>query len=554
MMNKIKLLLLATAISVLLTGCLGSTSNQAESTTASKSDLAPDAVQSAGFMAISEDIGQVTLEKTNTPDSGDATLIQTFDDEATIAVFRRALQSAVPIQGVLKTIHPHFRFVLFSSSGSEVQRFFLWMEETSENAMLMNALETHTGYTVSKESTAELITLLFEKLSQEISSKPLSFQTEPYEENALAAKPVGFNENGYSLNGGPSLELGGTLYHALQLFHGNRKAVNALLAHTTASDEVRVVWSDHLNGTDNRWNNAFMSNFNLLLPLDENRFLFMESELTEQAGAYHLSAFNTATGAIERLRENFWPISDDYDRIYQYRWNADDQTLLLQSYLGNVWIFDLKSGEDEVHLNQFRVIPHSTTGYPSLFVSPTLKRFVFDDESGQLAFFSHDGVALGKIELPEGYDVPSQKIKWNPAGTAAWLDLAPQGENRILSIDVDYLRVAPKEVRFYDADGKPIGSLSAGDERNASLEVAGWMNADVAVIRSYTASPDIEKGIDAGIKDASYFLYDVWKKNKGPLLQSVPQGMIPDSDGQGATIVPENPTLQVENDKIIYFR
>lgn len=58
----------------------------------------------------------------------------------------------------------------------------------------------------------------------------------------------------------------------------------------------------------------------------------------------------------------------------------------MQSYLGNVWIFDLKTGKDDVHLLKYRVIPHSTTGAPSLFLSPTFKRFVHDDESGELTF------------------------------------------------------------------------------------------------------------------------------------------------------------------------
>ncbi|MFD1906745.1 hypothetical protein ACFSQ7_26195 [Paenibacillus rhizoplanae] len=39
-----------------------------------------------------------------------------------------------------------------------------------------------------------------------------------------------------------------------------------------------------------------MSSYNLLIPWDEEHLLFLESELTEEAGQYHLSAYNIVTG------------------------------------------------------------------------------------------------------------------------------------------------------------------------------------------------------------------------------------------------------------------
>ncbi len=549
-MNKIKLLLIATAASALLAGC-AIADNKTE-TMSTLITYKTDTPHPSDPFGIDEEIKQVTLKKAGSHNPADSTLIKTFDDNETIALFNRALKSAVPMMGILNTAEPDYLFQLTSENSKH--SFFLWLDESVEQAMLVDTEDSHTGYTISKKATAELKKLLLEELAYEISIKPLSFQAVRLDDGSLAAKPADFEEGGYYMSGGPALELDGTLYHNVHLFYGDHKAINALVAHKRGTDEVQVKWSNLLNNSQNRWNNAFMSSYNLLLPLEDNRILFLESELTENAGVYHMSAYNPATGAIERLRENFWPISGEYDHIYQYKWNEEEQKLLLQSFLGNVWIFDLKTGQDITHLNKFPVIPHSTSGLPSLFISPTLERFVFDDESGDLTFYSYDGNALGKAKLTEGQQAPTDKIKWNPAGTAAWLEQAPQNEDRILGIDIDYLRIAPKQVQFFNPDGRPIGSLTAGDENNASLEVAGWINADVAVIKAYTAAPAPEKSIEAGIKDASYFLYDVWKKNKGPILASMPPKTIPVMDSRGTYDANRESLVKVTSDEVFYMK
>ncbi|MHA7966337.1 hypothetical protein ACX93W_19610 [Paenibacillus sp. CAU 1782] len=550
-MNKTKLLLLALATSTMLAGCSGP-DNKTEPTDSALVTYRPDNNETAYPFKIAKEIEQVTLNKANSHSSVDNTNIKTFDDENTKALFQRVVQSAVPMAGILDTTQPDYHFELASADGQH--SFFLWLDETSDQAMLMEAQESHTGYSLSKEITDELKKLLFQDLNNTISNNQLSFQTVRQSDGTLVAKPVGFDGDGYHLNSSNVLELNGTVYHNVQLFYSVHKAINALIAHEKGTDEVQVKWSDSLNNSDNHWNNAFMNSYNMLLPLPDNRILFLESELIENEGAYHLSAYNTETGALERLRENFWPGFDTYDYIYQYKWNIDEQKLLLQSFLGNVWIFDLKTGKDITHLNTYKVPNHSTTGLPSLFVSPTLERFAFDDESGKLTFYSSDGTALNKVELPAGQNVPSDKIKWSAAGNAAWMELAPEDEDRILGIDVDYLRIAPKQVQFFNADGEPIGSLTAGDKQNASLEVAGWINADVAVIKSYTAAPAPDQGVEAGMKEISYYLYDVWKKNKGPLLDTMPPETIPVMESRGWASVKESSPVTLNSEEIIYSK
>ncbi|GGD81977.1 hypothetical protein [Paenibacillus nasutitermitis] len=384
--------------------------------------------------------------------------------------------------------------------------------------------------------------------------KGLEFKTERDSNGDLVAKPIGLSENNYLLSGGPVIELKGVSYHTIHFFYGEHNAINALVAHDPSTDEVQVKWSDQLSNSNNRWNNAFIRSYNMLIPLDEDHLLFLESELTEEGGQYHLSSYNVVTGTIERLREDFWPLTDDYDYIYKLQWKADEQKLFMQSYLGNVWIFDLKTGKDDIHPLKYRVIPHSTTGAPSLFLSPTLERFVHDDESGQLTFYNNKGIPLHSVPLPSGQHIPSEKIKWNPAGTIAWMDQAEDEQNRILAIDIDYLKIAPQQINFYNPDGLPIGSIQAGSGREgAALEVAGWMDANVAVMKSYTV--ELQEAEHAGlkVKDVSYYLYDIKNKEKLDTVASIPPSATVTSDHQRSD-TDDKGTIIVNDKEITYLK
>ncbi|OMD86843.1 MULTISPECIES: hypothetical protein [Paenibacillus] len=468
-------------------------------------------------LKLDETIKRITLANALAHGSVNANIKDEYTDHETIDIFVRAIRTAEQIPGNLNTATPNYDIVLISDNNKYA--FHLWINETSEQGMLMNVNETDTGYTLTNESTAELKKILF----SEAKFNGLEFNTERNSIGDLVAKPIGLSENNYLLNGGEVVELQGIAYHTIHLFYGDHNAVNALLAHDPASDEVKVKWSDELNDSNNRWNNAFMSNYNMLIPLDEDHLLFLESDVTKKAGQYHLSSYNVLTGKIERLRENFWPLSYDYDYIYKFQWKADEQKLFMQSYLGNVWIFDLKTGKDDVHLLKYRVIPHSTTGAPSLFLSPTFKRFVHDDESGELTFYDNKGVSLRTVPLPQEQYVPSEKIKWNPAGTIAWMDTAEVNENRILDIDIDYLKIAAQKINFYNQDGLSIGSIKTeGNHEDTAIEVVGWMDANVAVIKSYTVELIHKDNVGLNVKDVSYYLYDVKKKQKGASFSSIP--------------------------------
>ncbi|WP_028612698.1 hypothetical protein [Paenibacillus harenae] len=497
-------------------------------------------------LKINENIKQIILASSLAHGSVNPEVAVEFTDHEIIDIIVRAIHTAVQIPGILNTAIPDYDIVL--ASEYKEYAFHLWIDETSEQAMLMDMTDTHTGYRLTKESTAKMKKIIFEELNL----KALEFKAERNANGDLVAKPIGLSQDSYTLSGGPEVELQGISYHTIHLFYGNHNAINALVAHDPSTDEVHVKWNDRLSNSGNRWNNTFMSSYNMLIPLVDDRLLFLESELTEEAGQYHLSTYNVVTGTTERLRENFWPLTNEYDYIYKTQWKADEQKLFMQSYLGNVWIFDLKTGEDDVHLLKYRVIPHSTTGAPSLFLSPTFERFVHDDESGQLTFYDNKGVPLQTIPLPQEEYVPSEKIKWNPTGTIAWMDRAEGELDRILAIDIDYLKIAPMQIDFYNPDGLPIGSIQAeGGQEGAAVEVAGWMNENVAVMKSYTVELKEPDSYGLHVKDVSYYLYDVRKKKKGDASKSMPLQAIVTSDRQWGDIDEGN--IIVSHEEITYL-
>ncbi|WP_018752307.1 hypothetical protein [Paenibacillus sanguinis] len=467
-----------------------------------------------------------------------------YTDQDEIGVFMQAIHTAERITGILNIGEQDYRLHIEDTDGQKYT-YTLWLRDNSEQAMLMDMQDTRTGYTVSRQLTEQLKQVMFAK--PEITQ--LTFRTEQGSDGELLAVPEGLRKDQYSLSGGPSLKLQGNTYVSTQLSYGEHNFINAIVALNPSTERAEVVWSEKLTDSNNIWNNAFINSYMLLFPLGEHQLVFLEPKLTETAGQYHLSAYDTRTGEIKRLRENFWPLTEDYDYIYQFNWNADEQKLFMQSYLGNVWLFDLKTGDDVVHLLKYRVIPHSTTGAPSLFLSPSFKRFVHDDESGKLTFYTSGGRRLRSIALPEEDYVPSQKIKWNPAGTIAWMEQSEASQERILDIDIDYLCIAPRELHFYDQNGQSLGTLTAPDRENAALEIAGWMDEDVAVIKSYTIQgrPDVTP--ESRIRDEAYYLYNVSSKQAGDTLTAMPLGATPEA-ASGNNVVQSKEAVVVADGEI----
>lgn len=334
----------------------------------------------------------------------------------------------------------------------------------------------------------------------------------------LVAVPAGLAD--YSIDYEAVVELEGQTLVMANVFYGDDDVIKVLLSHKTGEDQVKTVWSEGITDTNNRWYNTFIGQ--LLVKADEERVLFLEPEIIGQGGKYHLSEYNVRTGKIARIREDFWPLPEEYDYIYQYHWDGERMKIFLQSYLGLVRVFDLQGGKDDAPDRLFRVIPHSTTGAPSLFLSPDFERFAHDDESGKVTFYDIKSAALGKIKLSEDKYVPSEKIKWNPSGSIAWMESSPGEHSRIKDIDIDYLSIAPQRIDFYGRDGGALGSIKAdaGDDR--ALDIAGWLDDSTALVKSYRFEPDGSNTYGMAEKEPAYFYYEMFtRKKNGPRARRI---------------------------------
>ncbi|RJE90874.1 hypothetical protein D3P07_01935 [Paenibacillus sp. 1011MAR3C5] len=296
-----------------------------------------------------------------------------------------------------------------------------------------------------------------------------------------------------------SVELQSRIYQYLHVFHDDHNLTDALVSVDPAAGTAEIRLVQTIPGSNLPGYNFFISNSGILGKLGDNRVLLLEPEVTDDGVKVHLSILHTETGELERLHSDIWPEMDPYDKIYQKRWDEEKGMLFLQSFEGTIWLFDLKSGTDQRLDESFRVIPHSTTGYPSLFVSPAMDRFAFDDESGAVTFYDMSGKAQGAYLLPEDHYVPSDKVKWNAAGSIAWVESADAADRWVKAIDMDFLIIAPQQIDFLDKNAKPIRSLQASKGR--SIEVAGWENESTAVIREYEYRADDE------VRESNVFYY-----------------------------------------------
>jgi len=300
-----------------------------------------------------------------------------------------------------------------------------------------------------------------------------------------------------------SLELQDRIYQYIHVFHDNHSLTDALVAIDPGAGAADIRFVQTVAGSDYPGYNFFVNNSGIVGKLDEDRVLLLEPEVTDEGVKVHLSAMHPDTGQLERLQSDIWPEMDPYDTIYQKRWDEEKGMLFLQSFEGTIWLFDVQNGTYKRLDKPFRVIPHSTTGYPSLFLSPAMDRFAFDDESGALTFYGMNGKEQGAFQLRDERFVPSDKVKWNAEGTFAWVESADADDRWLKDIDVDLSVIAPQQIDFLDKNAKPVRTLQAPKGRN--IEVAGWQNDHTAVIKEY----EFRAGEEPRETNVLYYSYEV---------------------------------------------
>ncbi|QGQ98895.1 hypothetical protein EHS13_30460 [Paenibacillus psychroresistens] len=117
----------------------------------------------AGNEEIDEQVVQrVSIAKSLAHGSVNPALLAEYTNEQTIEKFTNAEKTANKIQGILNTSTPNFDMTFILKD--EKKSFHLWLSEKSELGMIMKVNDTSTGYSLTKESTAELLKIINESV------------------------------------------------------------------------------------------------------------------------------------------------------------------------------------------------------------------------------------------------------------------------------------------------------------------------------------------------------------------------------------------------------
>ena len=88
-------------------------------------------------------------------------ILKTFNEPAQIEAILEAIENSEEIDGILDVSEPDYGLKLYYKNG-ETPIYFLWLEKSGANyyGMIMDADESHTGYTLTGNSAKILHNLI----------------------------------------------------------------------------------------------------------------------------------------------------------------------------------------------------------------------------------------------------------------------------------------------------------------------------------------------------------------------------------------------------------
>lgn len=90
--------------------------------------------------------------------SGERNDAVVFSENDKLDIIERAIQTAEALPGLLNVTAP--RYELTVKRQLQKQDFHLWIEPGSEQGMIMDVMDTHQGYVLTKAATAELLQII----------------------------------------------------------------------------------------------------------------------------------------------------------------------------------------------------------------------------------------------------------------------------------------------------------------------------------------------------------------------------------------------------------
>ncbi|MGO4549347.1 hypothetical protein AB4Z29_31675 [Paenibacillus sp. 2TAB23] len=90
--------------------------------------------------------------------SGESNDAVVFSEQEQVEAFERAVQTAQELPGILNVTAADYTFTV--NLQLEVHNYLLWIGQSGQQGMIMDAKDTHKGYVLTTAATAELLQLV----------------------------------------------------------------------------------------------------------------------------------------------------------------------------------------------------------------------------------------------------------------------------------------------------------------------------------------------------------------------------------------------------------
>lgn len=199
---------------------------------------------------------------------------------------------------------------------------------------------------------------------------------------------------------------------------------------------------------------------------------------------YDVQSLDIRTGITSLLVPNAIPDPNPDWLAKGWLSSAGDKLVLNLYQSGELWAADLHTGQ----------VQQSSAAFPHLwpliniYPSPDGDRFIYLGKQGDLGLYTADGKQLAKLPGKEGvYATPP--AAWSPDGRYFTLETTPgkTGEDIISSGENRIYTIAPKQVLFYDRDGKQVADIQGEQYKpGGRIEFTGWLaDGSAAVLHAF---------------------------------------------------------------------
>ncbi|MBH5319944.1 hypothetical protein I6N90_19270 [Paenibacillus sp. GSMTC-2017] len=238
--------------------------------------------------------------------------------------------------------------------------------------------------------------------------------------------------------------------------------------------------------------------------INDKQVVFTQNRIENGLLIYDLVVMNVENGEVNGVVQSFWKVAMDSEEYqedflvsahYAQRDNSQVNKILLTSFLGKTWLFQLDT----------LAVTHSGSSlYPAygdkgskpprelLFPSPDLERFVYQSvEENQIItknqFTLVDTLSrktLNTIHIDDSMTLTDPGIVWNEEGTSFFQEYADASRAQSTYFDNSSV-VFAEYISFYNRDGELIRTLKSSSRTGERMSVFGWLDENSLLIETY---------------------------------------------------------------------